>query len=112
MSGFVTLLLVFCYPETKFIRQDIHEISIEMPSKDIELSPVHEKKVTSKRNSANDIVDGLYVRKGRPSKGQFAPVTKPEQNWMSYVVRDLTTPILAFCNPWVVFLNGFPRLLD
>lgn len=99
MSGFVTLLLVFCYPETKFNRQDIHEIHIEMPSKDIELSPVHEKKVTSKRNSASDILDGLYVRKGRPSKAQFAPVKKAEERWRSFVVRDLTTPILACFNP-------------
>lgn len=98
MSGFVTLLLVFCYPETKFERRDIQEIHVEMPNKDVELSPVHEKKVTSKRNSV-EIVDGLYVRKGRPSKAQFAPVTKPEKRWMSLIVRDLTTPVLAFFNP-------------
>lgn len=96
MSAFVTIFLVFCYPETKFSRQQgAEEIRVEVPNKDVET--VHEKGVTSQRDSG--VIDGLYLRKGRPSKKQFAPVTKPEKRWMSFVVRDLTTPILAFFNP-------------
>lgn len=96
MSGFVTLLLVFCYPETKFSRQDVHEIQVQMPNKDAS----QEKKTSSKRDSDDvDVLDGFYVRKGRPSKAQFSPVTRPEKNWMGFIVRDLTTPILAFFNP-------------
>lgn len=98
MSAFVTVLLIFCYPETKFRRQqDAHEIRIEVPNKDVENGTVHEKGVTSQRDSG--VIDGLYLRKGRPNKTQFAPVMKPERRWKSFVIRDLTTPILAFFNP-------------
>ncbi|CZT23767.1 related to MFS transporter [Ramularia collo-cygni] len=104
MSAFVTVLLIFCYPETKFSRQqDVDDVCIEVPTKDVEQSPVHEKGVTSQRDSG--VVDGLYLRKGRPGKTQFAPVTRPEKKWKSFVIRDLTTPILAFFNP-IVFWSA------
>jgi len=104
MSAFVTVLLIFCYPETKFRRQqDVNEIHIEVPNKETENGNIHEKGLTSQRDSG--VIDGLYLRKGRPSKAQFAPVTKPEKRWMSFVVRDLTTPILAFFNP-IVFWSA------
>lgn len=103
MSAFVTALLVFCYPETKFSRQDVHDLHVKVPGKDVKQGSIDEKQVTSKRNSdgLSDDADAMYVhvRKGRPGKAQFAPMTKLEKNWLGFILRDLTTPILAFFNP-------------
>lgn len=100
MSGFVTLLLVFCYPETKFSRKNILDIHVDVPEKEVKESSIHEKPLSSQRTSDDvEVLDGVDVRKGRPSKAQFSPVTKPEKNWMGFIIRDLTTPVVAFFNP-------------
>ncbi|KAF2214004.1 hypothetical protein CERZMDRAFT_57994 [Cercospora zeae-maydis SCOH1-5] len=84
LAAFVTLLLVFCYPETKYHRSSLP------PKVD---------------DHNDDAVSGLNFRKGHPSKSQFAPFTTPDSRWMSFIVRDITTPIIVFFNP-IVFWSA------
>ncbi|KAK4505442.1 hypothetical protein PRZ48_003405 [Zasmidium cellare] len=103
LAGFVTVLLIFCYPETKFHRDSTNHAGTKSNGKN--QSEVQEKTVDSEANSNSDAADGQFVRKGRPSKAQYAPAMKPDRRWMSFVIRDLTTPIIVFFNP-IVFWSA------
>ncbi|GIZ44837.1 hypothetical protein CKM354_000802300 [Cercospora kikuchii] len=103
LTGFVTLLLVFCYPETKYHRASPR--TSQPPKVDDDQSKAQGRVVDSEVNSNDDAVSGQYIRKGRPDKSQFAPFTKPDSRWMSFVIRDITTPIIVFFNP-IVFWSA------
>lgn len=104
MAGFVTILLIFCYPETKFHRAAAGGIGHDRDGKNT--SAVQEKSVIdTEANSQSGVIDGQYVRKGRPGKSQFAPATKPDSRWMSFVIRDILTPVKVFLNP-IVFWSA------
>ena len=95
LAGFVTVLLIFAYPETKWHRKPTHQTVVKEQNKTN--SQVREKSIDPEVDS--EIADGQFVRKGRPSKSQFRLIQKPDSNWLSFVVRDVSTPILIFFNP-------------
>ncbi|CAK3809951.1 Protein HOL1 [Lecanosticta acicola] len=104
MAGFVTILLIFAYPETKYHRSS-HTGAAGTEAVGKNPSDVQEKVVESEANSYSDAIEGSFVNKGRPSKAQFALAMKPDSRWMSFVIRDITTPILVLFNP-IVFWSA------
>jgi MFS family permease len=108
MSAFVTILLVFTYPETKYHRSSPVEMSATKRQSN-RSSGVNEKVIESASDTEAAAVGppiaGDSVGRGRPSKSQFAPVIKPDARWKSFVIRDLTTPVVVFFNP-IVFWSA------
>lgn len=97
LAAFVTVLLVFTFPETKFHRG---QTSYDRAT-DTKGPQVDEKAVEADATSQ----DNILVGKGRPSKAQFGALSKPDSRWTSFIVRDLTTPVLVFFNP-IVFWSA------
>jgi len=109
LAAFVTLLIVVGFPETRYF----HRVARsgrrhEMIPDDLEKEPGYKSKETgdhtpvSDDNSEND---GIVVGKGRPSKGQYGLVQKPDSNWVKFIIHDLITPVKVFFNP-IVFWAG------
>ncbi|KAF2726042.1 MFS general substrate transporter [Polychaeton citri CBS 116435] len=103
LAAFVTILLIFGQPETKFHRSSTNNATSKIESKDN--TEVQEKPVDSEANSQSDVAIDSIVGRGRPSKAQFGPVQKPDSRWMNFIVRDLTTPFVVFFNP-IIFWAG------
>ena len=99
LALFVTILLIFTFPETKYHRKNGSTNNTALTKTN---SNVQEKSVDSEANSENG---DAPVGRGKPGKKQFSPVSKPERNWLSFVVRDLTTPFIVFFNP-IIFWAG------
>lgn len=97
LAGFVTLLLVFAFPETKYHREVVNSL----PDVESKGAHVNEKPIESDANSERDVLVG----KGRPNRAQFGAFSKPESKWATFIVRDLTTPLLVFFNP-IVFWSA------
>jgi len=107
LAVFVTVLLIFAFPETKFHRDSTNHS--QAPNEKTN-SKVHEQPLDSEANSDHDPFSH-NVGKGRPNKTQFSPVQKPSANWTKYIIRDLTTPILIFFNPivfWAALMLAGP----
>ncbi|KAK6434282.1 hypothetical protein LTR95_009537 [Oleoguttula sp. CCFEE 5521] len=100
LAAFSTVLLIFTFAETKFHRNNgSHAKST---------SQTDEKVLDSEANSE---LGAEQVGKGKPSKAQWLPVQKPDSRWKSFVIRDLTTPILVFFNPivfWAALMLAGP----
>jgi len=107
LAAFVTILLIFTFPETKYKRgtaTPAHANDDKIQSK------IQEQPVDSEANSDSASLGNL-VGRGKPSKKQFLPFQKMEHNWMSFIVRDITTPILVFFNPivfWAALMLAGP----
>ena len=97
LAAFSTLLLVVAFPETRWHRNSANLSGISAENK------VQEKVMESESNS--ETAGGEVVGRGRPSKQQFMPVQKLASNWLGFIVRDITTPILVFFNP-IVFWSA------
>jgi hypothetical protein len=101
LAAFVTLLLVFAFPETKWQRDSVNHAggmgNDETQSQD--------EKVVDSEASSQDAAGGKQVGKGKPNKTQFLPVLLPDSAWWKYVVRDITTPIMVFFNPIVFWVR-------
>ena len=100
LTAFSTLLLVFTFPETKYHRTldgATEDRAQEKISADRQASASDSE---TNSNHAND-----HAGCGKPSKKQFMPIQKPESNWLSFIVRDLTTPIIVFFNP-IIFWSA------
>ncbi|QIW95959.1 hypothetical protein AMS68_001477 [Peltaster fructicola] len=103
LAAFVTLLLVVAFPETKYHRTQL------VPAQSVEgkSARVDEKAVETDVNSEENI----FVAKGRPSKAQFGPFSRPDSRWAAFIVRDLTTPVVVFFNPivfWAALMLAGP----
>lgn len=108
LATFATLLLVFTFPETKWHRNSTNHAGIKHDGKD--QSQVQEKTIDSEANSET-AAGGQMVGKGRPNKMQFMPAQKPDSRWLSFVVRDFTTPVVVFFNPivfWAALMLAGP----
>ncbi|KAK5128952.1 hypothetical protein LTR85_000285 [Meristemomyces frigidus] len=108
LAAFVTLLLIVAFPETKWHRNSANHAGIKSDGKN--QSQVQEKAVDSETNSET-AAGGQTLGRGKPSKTQWMPVQKPDNRWMSFVVRDFTTPILVFFNPivfWAALMLAGP----
>ncbi|KAM3416349.1 hypothetical protein BST61_g7952 [Cercospora zeina] len=103
LAAFGTLLLVFCYPETKYHRSATR--TSHPPKTDDDQTTAQERVVDSELTSNDDAVSEQHFRKGHPSKSQFAPFTKPDSRWKSFIIRDITTPIIVFFNP-IIFWSA------
>ena len=103
LAAFVTLLLIVAFPETKFHRTSINDAELGHNS-------VTEKIADSEANSET-LANEQYLNRGKPSKKQWMPVQKPDSRWLSFIVRDFTTPILVFFNPiifWAALMVAGP----
>ncbi|KAF2770904.1 MFS general substrate transporter [Teratosphaeria nubilosa] len=98
LAAFVTVLLIFAFPETKWHRKAPKQASFVQDGKNI--SNVEEKALDTDSARQSPSI-GEYVGLGRPNRKQFSPVQKPERNWVSFVVRDISTPVIVFFNPIV-----------
>lgn len=103
LSAFVTLLLVFLFPETKWQRNSINHAGGKAGQSETQSQ---EEKVVDSEASSEEAAGGKQVGKGKPSKLQYLPLQKPDNAWWKYIVRDITTPIIVFFNP-IVFWVGF-----
>jgi MFS family permease len=105
LTAFSTLLLVFTFPETKYHRTPS---TAEDRAQEKIAAGRQESGADSEANSDHA---GDHVGRGKPNKGQFMPVQKLESNWLSFIVRDLTTPIIVFFNPiifWAALMLAGP----
>ena len=102
LSAFVTILLVFFFPETKWRRDSVNHAG---PKESKTETKVVEQQVGSE-NSSEHGAGGAVVNQGRPSKAQFSPIQKIDPNWWKYIVRDITTPVIVFFNPIVFSLSS------
>lgn len=98
LACFVTLLLIVAFPETKFHRNAVHP-GVGSPAN----GKVQEKTTGSDADSED--LSANMVGRGRPSKGQYSPIQKPDSRWKTFILRDTLTPFLAFFNP-IVFWAG------
>jgi MFS family permease len=106
LAAFATILLVFTFPETKYHRSNTSS-PLAAHSKDG--SHVQEKTIDSETNSMSG--SGEQVGRGKPSKAQWMPYSKPDSRWRSFIIRDLTTPFLVFFNPiifWAALMLAGP----
>nr|POF23914.1 protein hol1 [Quercus suber] len=108
LAAFVTVLLVVAFPETKYHRTatnhaDLNDGSIRADSE------VLEKDVGTASSTAE--APGRLINKGKPNRSQWLPIQRPERNWLSFVIRDITTPVLVFFNPivfWAALMLAGP----
>ena len=109
LAALVTVLLIFAFPETKWHRNIANHAGGKDGKSDTE---TEEKVVDSEANSdSGNAASGAVVGRGRPSKQQFSPLQKPENDWWKFVVRDITTPIIIFFNPivfWAALMLAGP----
>ena len=110
LTAFSTLLLVFTFPETKYHRSpdstNTTNTNINTQEEKASASAA-DRKVSASDSEANsdDHHPSTHVGRGRPSKSQFAPYQAPEKTWLSFIVRDLTTPLIVFFNP-IIFWSA------
>lgn len=116
----LSLILIFVtFPETKYHRHHTQQTNSASSGKtdtnnfsengDQAKQAITENKSThledvDQRGSVEGLSTSL-VGKGRPSKGQFNLIQRPDPRWRSFVVRDLIMPIRVFFNP-IVFWAG------
>ena len=106
LATFVTLLLIFAFPETKWQRNSVNHAGVKEKTN----TQVQESTVDSEASSEHG-AGGAVVGKGKPGKKQFMPIQKPDSDWWKYVVRDITTPIIVFFNPivfWAALMLAGP----
>ena len=100
LSAFVTLCLVFFFPETKWQRNSVDRAGGRAGQS--EPRSQDDKAVTlTSEASSEEAAGGKQVGRGKPSKMQYSPVQKPDGAWWKYIVRDITTPIIIFFKPIV-----------
>jgi MFS family permease len=108
LSAFVTLLLVFLFPETKWQRNSVNHAGGKAGQSETQSQ---EEKAIDSEASSEEAAGGKQVGKGKPSKLQYSPVQKPDGAWWKYIVRDITTPIIVFFNPIVFWVSSRYSLL-
>ncbi|KAK1091080.1 hypothetical protein LTR48_007024 [Friedmanniomyces endolithicus] len=109
LALFVTLLLVVGFPETRWRRHPSNHTSLRSHSND---AGEHDVKLESEISEM--AAGGQMVGKGKPSKSQWSPFQKPDSRWMTFVVRDITTPFIVFFNPivfWAALMLAGPANL-
>ncbi|KAK3110093.1 hypothetical protein LTR53_015974 [Teratosphaeriaceae sp. CCFEE 6253] len=94
LSAFVTLLLVVAFPETRWRRDSSNHAGTKGQTTESEVKREFEA-------NSDSALAGHLVGKGKPSKAQWSPIQKPDSRWLSFVVRDITTPFIVFFNPIV-----------
>lgn len=102
LAGFVTILLVVSFPETKYHRSDS---AAPTPAINEKQPKTSEAALDSEANSEHLDTSGSQVGRGKPSKAQWLPVQKPDSRWTTFIIRDLTTPFVVFFNP-IVFWSA------
>jgi MFS family permease len=109
LSAFVTLLLVFAFPETKWQRNSTNHAGVKGGNTETQSQ---EEKALGSETSSQEAAGGKEVGKGKPSKIQFL-ASKPDSAWWKYVVRDISTPIIIFFNPivfWAALMLAGPAV--
>ncbi|KAK0255804.1 hypothetical protein B0A54_11065 [Friedmanniomyces endolithicus] len=109
LALFVTLLLVVGFPETRWRRHPSNHTGLHSHSND---AGEHDVKLESEVSEM--AAGGQMVGKGKPSKSQWSPFQKPDSRWMTFVVRDITTPFIVFFNPivfWAALMLAGPANL-
>ena len=109
LSAFVTLLLIFAFPETKWQRNSNNHAGIKVGNNETQSQ---EEKAVSSETSSQEAAGGKEVGRGKPSKMQFL-ASKPDSAWWKYVVRDISTPIIIFFNPivfWAALMLAGPAV--
>ena len=101
LAAFVTVLLVFAFPETKWQRDSVNHAG-GMSNNETQSQ---NGKVIDSEASSQDVAGGKQVGKGKPNKAQFLSVQNPDSAWWKHVVRDITTPIIVFFNPIVLWVR-------
>ena len=102
LSAFVTILLVFFFPETKWQRYSVNHAGGKAGQSE---TPSHKERTIDSEASSEEAAGGKEVGKGKPSKTQYMPVQKLDSAWWKYVVRDITTPVIVFFNPIVFWVS-------
>jgi len=110
LALFVTLLLVVGFPETRWRRNPSNHNGSNRRSNHAD---EHDTKLESEIHTEM-AAGGQMVGKGKPSKSQWSPFQKPDSRWMTFVVRDVTTPFIVFFNPivfWAALMLAGPANL-
>ncbi|KAI7547338.1 MFS general substrate transporter [Hortaea werneckii] len=111
LAAFVTVLLIVAFPETKYHRSASNHAGTRHGTKNN--TEVQERPIESEANSEKAVTahDQVVVGKGKPNKAQWMPVQKPDRKWLSFIIRDITTPIITFFNPivfWAALMLAGP----
>ncbi|KAF2485683.1 major facilitator superfamily domain-containing protein [Neohortaea acidophila] len=107
LAAFVTVLLIFFFPETKWRRDTANHAGV----KDEETNTKTQKATVESEVSSQDLAGGAVVGGGKPSRAQYSLIQKIDPNWVRYIVRDLTTPVIVFFNPivfWAALMLAGP----
>ncbi|EME47319.1 hypothetical protein DOTSEDRAFT_50745 [Dothistroma septosporum NZE10] len=79
LAGFVTVILIFCYPETKFHRAPLGQLGQQRKGKNG--TAVQEMGAeNSEANSQSKVFDGQHVRRGRPGKRTYLDLQHMAEN--------------------------------
>ncbi len=108
LAAFVTVLLIFAFPETKWQRDSVNHAGGTSNSK----TQSQNEKAADSEASSQDVAGGNQVGRGKPNKVQFLPIQKPDSAWAKYIFRDITTPIIVFFNPIVFWVSDKERDKD
>ncbi|KAK5116411.1 hypothetical protein LTR62_007958 [Meristemomyces frigidus] len=101
LAAFVTLLLIVAFPETRWRRNNGSQLSGLTSDQTKHNGNIEEAAVQSEANSES--ANGQVVGQGAPNKSQWSPLQAPSSNWLHFLIRDLTTPLLVFFNPIILW---------
>lgn len=99
LGVFNFFFIVFCFPETKYLRQppptqsdDSDQGSADSPGRKDDV--IH-------RETVSETISSVGI--GRPVMKQFHVVQRPDSRWKSLVLRDIFLPCRAFCFPIIIW---------
>jgi hypothetical protein len=98
LTTFNLVTLILFFPETKFHRQESTPPSLEVVAEDKGSTTSHTENPIPQQIS-------IPIGQGRPSKGQFSLVCKPDPRWKSFIVEDVVSPLQVFLFP-IIFWAG------
>jgi len=114
LSAFVTLLIIFCFPETRYFERQLPQAAATpLAAEGLEKTQgEREKGVESPRavsdtdsERGNGAALPFLVGKGKPARGQFNLYQRMDGRWKQYLLSGLLNPVKVFCNP-IVFWAG------
>jgi MFS family permease len=109
LSTVSIILIAITFPETKYHRNSnatnstfvVHRARTS--EKEIEEQLQKQPNHNASQDSARSSFDTPILHKGRPSRAQFLPFSKPDPRWKMFIVRDTWTPIKVFFNPIILW---------
>ena len=92
------LLILGCFPETKYRRK--FQNAAAPPT--IQVTEPYDKQISINQVEAVESSINL-VGRGRPEKRQYLPIQEPDNRWKDFLSRDFFAPLRIVCYPIVIW---------